>query len=77
MLAAISDLPGDSVEFCIAYNPRTITVVDGFWDRSRESPHETYRGVGQLGVSGLPELYMDLTRTADRGATRDRHPIDS
>ena len=77
MLAVISDLPEDTVEFCIVYNPKTITVVDRFWDRSRESPHETYRGVGQLGVSGLPEFYMDLTRTAVRGAMRDRHPIDS
>lgn len=74
ILAVISDLPEDTVEFCIVYNPKTITVVDRFWDRSRESPHETYRGVGQLGVS---EFYMDLTRTADRGALRDRHPIDS
>lgn len=73
--AAIGDLPNDTAEFCIAYNPRSITVVDGFWNRSRQI-QGTYRGIGQLGVSGLAGFYMALAMTADTGAMMDLHPID-
>ncbi|PKY09341.1 hypothetical protein P168DRAFT_34932 [Aspergillus campestris IBT 28561] len=53
MLADIGSLPDDAVRFYRTYNHKTVTVVDGFWDRSRQDPRETYRGVGQLAVAGI------------------------
>ena len=76
MLADISSLPDDAVDFYRTYNCKTVTVVDGFWDRSRQDPRETYRGVGQLAVTGLVDFYLNLTMSANAGAMQDLHPIN-
>ncbi|KAI9933733.1 hypothetical protein MW887_004805 [Aspergillus wentii] len=76
MLAGISNIPDNLLEFLQVFKNKTITVVDGFWDPSRQNPWESYRGVGQLALSGLVEFYTDVTRSANAGAMADLHPIN-
>lgn len=76
MLADADCLPDDALEFYQSCYCKTITVVDGFWNREQQGSGETYRGAGQLALSGLVDFYVDLTTSVNAGAMENLHPID-
>ncbi|KAI9923739.1 hypothetical protein ASPWEDRAFT_45676 [Aspergillus wentii DTO 134E9] len=76
ILADISNIPDDLLEFLRIFKNKTITIVDGFWDRLRQKNQESYRGVGQLDISGLVEFYTEVMIRANAGAMADLHPIN-
>jgi hypothetical protein len=58
-----------------AYRKMTIKAIDANWDRE-DGRWSSYRGVGQVSINGLQELYLRITGDACNKAMEDLHPLD-
>jgi hypothetical protein len=56
------------------FSKMTVKAIDANWDR--EDERDSYRGVGQVSINGLQELYLRITRDACNKAMEDLHPLD-
>jgi hypothetical protein len=56
------------------YENMTVKAIDANWDR--EDEQGSYRGIGQVSINGLQELYLRITRDACNKAMEDLHPLD-